>query len=826
MLTCPSCNAQMPEGSIVCAYCGTRLAAPEALLQNTPEALQQNAPENVRPLTDPASAVHAEREREAYGPGSEPDPVADALKDVLARKPGSAADETPAAGASQTSAPYAPCAPQPEYVQPNAPRFDPAQPYAQQPWPAAEEQPAQPLPAKQKKKKTGKLLLIGGAALLLVAAIVGAVLFFVLRAKKEALPKALEKTNAQYVQYCEAGSQPNGAGNALSALREQHRYSIDFDLDVSLDLKRMGDETAFPGLQFMPDHFLLVGTEDVEGSTQSGALTLDANQGSSLTLRFAGDGTQYQFSVDGVDGVYAFDAEELGAAGEGLNSLLTGQSDGTAAEDSPGAQLLKGITGKQSGSYQIATDGGDKKADRYSASWPTPETGADASPLSYLRLLADRENLLGNLLWLLSGPNGSFESHAEFYVCDGAVVGVDLYAKDSDDVIYLRLLGADNIWDHVRLNSTGSDAVLEILRTEDGGTRMTLTQRGETTEPMRYDPNSGAFRFDMTGLGTPLTLDGTVHAKGEGMELTLSLRSSGIDGAAAFTADATLAFTPLRNSPSLLTDTPIDFSLLTEEEQQALGSELLVRLMALAGPAPETPDEPTDEPTDGPETDYRPTEAELVGDYRFDHVEYLGMQLSPEMIGVSSEWELTLNADGSATITLGSDTAAGVWTLIADEVWFDEGSIDEMMLTARPDGTLCYVDDEALEGMQIIFVRADATGTETPEPTDRPMETPDAAELPGRYVLDHVSYDGMELPLSMFGDMLDWELTLAEDGGTEISFGDERAPGTWTLEGDSIVLRDGDEIVMELGYRDGMLIYGYEDEDVGRMEMCFARSED
>ena len=174
-------------------------------------------------------------------------------------------------------------------------------------------------------------------------------------------------------------------------------------------------------------------------------------------------------------------------------------------------------------------------------------------------------------------------------------------------------------------------------------------------------------------------------------------------------------------------------------------------------------------------------------------MEIEGTALDPAALGL--EMLITLNADGTAEMTMDDETDYGTW-------YVQDGAayLDGMALTLGEDGTLCADDGES----KMIFTSAEGYTPSAPEPAGAELETVDASYegFVGTWTATVMETEGMRLNVADLG--IEMTLTLGEDGtATLVSFGEEDT-SVWTyvdgacdLDGTLMVMTADGELCME-----------------------------
>ena len=691
-MNCPVCNAPLSEGSRFCEYCGSPVTA------QAPAAAPQ-------PETQPIPAPEPVPEAQAYAaPAPEPIPETQAFA--------ASAEETPAASYAAAQPQWAP--------QPTAqPQWAPQQvdPNAQPQW--APQPTAQPL-GEQPKKKGKRALLIGGIAVL-IAAIIGVALFFILRGRiegaKTAVSKAIASTEADLNAVLDRG-QFAAVRKKLEALGDQSSMALNLDARQKTEyydstMRADGEVNISGNAEALADGSLTItSTMDAYGNSYSS----DPSD-----LRFAMNAEKLQFSL-GDGKVYRTTLGDLtGAAADPAQP-----AESTASKLTPAA-LRDSFDGTDGGKFEIETDGGKKTAQRYDVHWTQPDGSVGA---------LDSENLLCSLL-LMRGKK--FENRGEIYLCDGKLRGFDLHEKESGNTVYVRLMGAANVFDHVRITGTGMVGAADLYCYEDGSLALCSTQNGETVQLFTFHGETGYFKLYIENLsqsaptetdtetGGPAvrTLDGTLSATDTGALLTLRAsvgpEGNGVD------YEARIEFKPAVKAPQMLSGTDIDVRSLSEEEQGMLLWTFLGSMTpgmtsgSPAGPVqPDEPDEPepTDkpdepEPTDIPDVTFgpggpgedltTPSLAELPGHYEMTAGEYMGMRLDLAMLGVEERLAVELHTGGSGLLFHNTDSAEISWALDGAElVLLSED--EEVMRLVWKDGELWYTIEE-MQDVWMIFTK-------------------------------------------------------------------------------------------------------------------------
>ena len=152
----------------------------------------------------------------------------------------------------------------------------------------------------------------------------------------------------------------------------------------------------------------------------------------------------------------------------------------------------------------------------------------------------------------------------------------------------------------------------------------------------------------------------------------------------------------------------------------------------------------------------------ITGVWYCNLVKAQGAEMDPSTMGM--EMFLTVNEDGTASVTQGEDVSEGIWADNGDGTYtFD---IDgEFAVTIDGEGSLVMANDEY--GMEIIFGRERVvTEGYVPSPV---VTAGDISEFNGTWNAVSMIYEGIEMPMTT----LDAFVTLViNDGTIEYSQGD------------------------------------------------------
>lgn len=210
---------------------------------------------------------------------------------------------------------------------------------------------------------------------------------------------------------------------------------------------------------------------------------------------------------------------------------------------------------------------------------------------------------------------------------------------------------------------------------------------------------------------------------------------------------------------------------------------------------------------------------DVTGSWYLNVIETEGVQLDPAALGM--EMSITLNADGSATMTaLGEDADVGHWTISGSTVTVTDSTGDSMV-AELVDGEL-VIAEESIGGSMVL-------GREKQTPTGyvpaAVESAPALSDFEGTWSAALIDMLGMQMSMEVLGMKLVIEISgetatvTSNESGADVSY---EAPVS--LEGSVLtVAAAGDEMPMELQLQqDGKLVFAEEGEGIA-MYMYFEK---
>ena len=209
--------------------------------------------------------------------------------------------------------------------------------------------------------------------------------------------------------------------------------------------------------------------------------------------------------------------------------------------------------------------------------------------------------------------------------------------------------------------------------------------------------------------------------------------------------------------------------------------------------------EPTPEPTPEPAQPIGEEGAAFFGTWNGVSMEMDGSTISMADLGMTMV--LTLNADGTATMSDGEEEDASAWA-ISDGV----ASMQGATMTILEDGTLCIDED----GARMFFARDDAAAPAGPEAPAEPVAPvgDEGAAFFGTWYGTSMEMDGSTISMADFG--MTMVLTLNADGTATMSDGEEEDASAWAISDGVASMQGATMTILE----DGTLCI---DEDGARM---------
>lgn len=566
-MRCTYCGSKLPDGSVFCSVCGAKMAEPV----ETPRV----------PRDDPWEGLFDEQKTVA--------PAQPVYEQPAATEP---VYEQPASAQPQMDPAFGGFTPDGiRFEARPVPGTDPA--YTAYPAgtapgaaPAYAAYPAAGAPAKKKKSKAGLVLGIVAVLLLLLgtaSALVGFNAFGMrdkIFGKEDTLAPAIEAMGEELDEVLSRGE----LGRLLQASKQMdpERFSAAYTLDFGMMLSNIHMDT-----QIEWD-----GTQKIGNMTAK--IVTDGTDAMDGTIRYSFQGDEMRFSVDGVDGVYGGTRAELeplmGGVGQMFDMLdeLRGmpalEMSYDALRNGELKEIFDSFSSEADGAVTITTDGGDKTADAYRLHWDHQKVtdylnahqSADSAAESSMgidQMLSLTQEATDGIAEMLDGLDS-----IEAYAADGHVVGFDL-CKPDGTATYVRLKGEANVFDHISINSSGSDVVTEMRVSTEGTVDIVGAKGGESTGGFRYDGTNGAFTLvNGDSESGPTQMTGWLCSDGsDGIRISFNAKSSS-DGY-EMKMDYDIRLRALNGTPAQLSDDFIRLSDLSEEEMAALEQKLMNALL-------------------------------------------------------------------------------------------------------------------------------------------------------------------------------------------------------------------------------------------------------
>ena len=472
------------------------------------------------------------------------------------------------------------------------------------------------------------------------------------------------------------------AGNLGKAVSNLESIGKSGKFDASLSAQSAGDMAV--------NGQLALGV-DAKATAYGGTLDFALGEAGG-SIRYAGDKTDLQAAVDGMEGVYGVsyaDAlEQFGLDRDALNDLYFATDSVTLAslKKGPLKPFFDSIKTEEVGQTMISTEGGDKVCKHYTLTWDREtieallEKNEDLDSSGIVRLVASSSNTELASYGLASVLN-DLKPTAELYIAGGKLLGVDV-TDTSGTVSYVRFLGAKNVWEHVRLTDCSQSTRVDLYWQKAGTLRLCVEEDGQEAEIFRYDDANGAFSIGLDDEA----IRGTISAQGKGAAVTADV--------AGEAASATLSVQPMSGKLSMLDSSYTDvLSMSAEQQEKLLGDlnsalkldkigDLFSGLDALSGLSgdDEDPGEVTlfpgmdvdlgdddlgDDDTEislpTPSGDV--TESDLAGTFYLDHLAAGDVEYGLDLVGMSKDDNyITLGADGTGAIVLEGITVEIKWS--------------------------------------------------------------------------------------------------------------------------------------------------------------------
>lgn len=613
-MKCFQCGAEIPDISRFCPICG-RQVTPAAEIGKTE-------------IVPPAQSTPV---RAQPNPGFAPPTAQDfGFSQPAALDLGAAPRNTtaaqPAPGYTQPAPAYA--QPAPSYTQ-SAPAYtQPAPSYAQPnpgyfPQRDDREQPdAQPTP----KKKSKKGLIIGlcsGGLLLIAAAVLAYFLFFA----GSPLTRALQKTAESLDEMLDAGNL-GLVKEHLETLGKDGRETIGVDVTVN-NIHVTGQIHA-----------------DGEASLYSGRAEVTIESNPAFPVDFSTDLKNMVFGTDGVSGYYGINLTEYIRKNGGDPSLLekmsTKQEPVTldSLKNGPLKPVFDSMKSEEVGQTAIRTDAGTEKiCAHYVLRW-------DAAAVKQVKSTMRNETYDGGTEVLGPGelpPTGGYGQTVlyagipgmlvelmdmvsptmDVYVCDGRILGADFHAKNSNASYYLRLLGANNPFEHVRFTGTSINNTVDLYWEKGGNIRLCSLQEGRELEILRYTDWDGSIvvNSEAAFIGIAPQINLTPTEKGACLRVAVSPQGQQIA--------VSLDLEPQAVQPAMLSDSYIDVLNMDGAQQ----NKLMQEVSAIPG------------------VNALLRGSEIAGYYVCTKLEQDGEVYDPSTLGLS--YYLMVNADGTGTFYYG-----------------------------------------------------------------------------------------------------------------------------------------------------------------------------
>ncbi len=595
-MRCFNCHADIPDDSRFCPECGAMQAnapvqpqtAAEDILAgiqledepvSTPAAPQQPAaPQYQAPANSDAPPAGSDSGYSYSQPASSYTPPANSYTQPASSYTPPASSYTPPENSySQPASSYTP--PENSYTQPAGgyapvPPTNTWQPGAAAPTAAAAYQAAQPLKAEKKKSKKGLIigLCAGGVV---IAALVAVLLLFT----GKPLQRALKGTSDDLNAMLSAGNLGTITKN-LDKLQEKSTTTMNATV------------SGIEGLEASLNYEI---NADTKVPMTDGTLDFSLNMGgesSGGTVRMAADQDALQFAIDGVDGTYGVRyANLLKLAGEEAPESLELDNEKLtlkALQNGPMNPIFDSLKDEEVGQTRITSDGGDKICKHFVVTWDEAAVEQVAKELKL-----DEDDEMGGLTGLLKDGKLStvnsvsglltmalreLKPSIDIYTCNNRVIGVDVHAKNSDETVFLRLLGAKNVFEHVRVSTSSDDGFVDLNWEKAGTLRLSANFDGETMDVLTYDDKTGSIKLAEELLDDP-TVSGTLKPTDKGAVLSLDLAGDSLEGGKV---SVSCEIAPLKNAPKQLADSFTDLTEASEEELDGLLSGAMDKL-GLAG---------------------------------------------------------------------------------------------------------------------------------------------------------------------------------------------------------------------------------------------------
>ena len=661
-MRCFQCNAELPEDSQFCSFCGAQQPAAQAAPEETPLPTQtETTPED--------AAVYT------------PEPYAEAGQPPL------------------------------DAPQPADAGVDAEAPVLTDDFP-------------QKKSKKGLIVgLVAGFAVLVIGAVIAALLL-----GGDPLARAFVGTQNALQQMTERSSNLNTMGENLSNLIESEKFTYVFSMDMQQASYGDGD---------MDLHYELQINGDEAAEPQDGSMTLALDyQGirADGTLRFSLDGEKLLLlSMDGIDGVYGIAMDDLlelmgydvayDASDSAYTLDLKPLDELTAADlkNGPMQEVFETVESSREGKTRIETDGGEKICDHYVLRWDANAVDRCIDRLEHRiennpTALFDNGEITTEALvsLMLVAMMEDMEPSIDVYICQDRIVGLDLRGSGDSDTTFVRLMGKDNVWEHVRISTEGGSGSFDFYWDRDGSLSLCLTENGREQEFFRYDDGTGRFSLNTEMLSDSAAFDGKLSGENGGAEFSIHIA----DGSAyGFDLSATISLLPLQQQPKMLSDSYTDLTKLSDAEGQALVMDVM-RQLGLStllggdplyggdddsydsyGPMPpELPDTETE--TTPVEIDPDLSEESLYGTYTLKYARYDDYTIDYEDLVMGDYMSVTLSSGGAATFASEGVNEEVNWSFDGATVSLTVENI--VLLEFRyEDGNLIHSE----AGMELVFVR-------------------------------------------------------------------------------------------------------------------------
>lgn len=196
--------------------------------------------------------------------------------------------------------------------------------------------------------------------------------------------------------------------------------------------------------------------------------------------------------------------------------------------------------------------------------------------------------------------------------------------------------------------------------------------------------------------------------------------------------------------------------------------------------------------------DVGPEGEPYLGDWTAKKAVYQGIEMSIQDI-LGKDFFFTLNKNGTADVTVGSEKEKAKWEPTEDGFKIIEGK-DEFVMVDQGDGKFIW----NYEGVDIYIVRYDPNAPEEPE-EDKPYV--------GTWAATKAVYEGVEMDIN---EVLSksFIFTLNNSGIADVTVGDESEKAIWEPVEGGFKIKEGEDEFIMLDQGDGTLIWNYEGIDI------------